>query len=104
MRYVLAALAVIGICLFLLLCGLAGKALAHSWYDSYCCNDKDCGPIDSGTVRVVAKGYMVNLNGTEVFVSHEETRPSGDDKFHICLIPTEAGVRVRCFYAPPMGV
>jgi hypothetical protein len=92
MRYVFAALVA------LLLC-------AHSWYDAYCCNDKDCFPIDSGTVRVVAEGYMVKLGGQEIYDSHNETRPSGDDKFHICLIPPSVGMlTVRCFYAPPMGV
>lgn len=87
-------LAVLGV---LLLCG-------HSWYDPYCCNDKDCSPIDSATVRVVAKGYMVKLGAAEIFVPHDQTRPSGDDKFHVCLVPTEDGLMVRCFYAPPMGV
>ena len=91
MRMLMAALAA------LLLC-------AHSWYEPACCSGHDCFPIDSGTVRVVANGYMVNVNGTEVFVSHAETRPSGDEKFHLCLVPTEGGLRVRCFYAPPMGV
>jgi hypothetical protein len=83
---------------------LCAPALGHEWYDPWCCSDRDCGPLADGAVRVVRAGYMVRLGEQEIFVPEEKARPSQDEQFHICLVPTEDGLTVRCFYAPPLGV
>jgi len=78
---------------------LSIPALSHSWYDPWCCNDRDCHPVDKELVTARPDGYHVQ--GYDRVVPYSEARPSGDADFHICEIPTG---HIRCFYAPPDGV
>ena len=86
---------------------------AHSWYDYACCSDKDCFELPDGSVRVTKTGYYVTLsvNGhpLQLHIAQSEAKPSQDEHYHICLMPTygeaaEQPFTARCFYAPPLGV
>jgi len=74
----------------------AGSALAHSWYDPWCCDDRDCSPYPSADVSVTDEGYRLH-DGT--LVPFEEARTSKDGEYHRCVLN---GLQ-RCFYAPPKG-
>ncbi|WP_029031522.1 hypothetical protein [Salinarimonas rosea] len=83
--------------------GLAGTlfagtppAAAHSWYDAWCCNDRDCSPYPASKVSVTDTGYVL-ADGT--LVPFEEARTSRDGAYHRCVL----NGRQRCFYAPPMS-
>lgn len=93
-----------------LLC-LSASAFAHSWYDTYCCNDGDCAPIPASSVTPTDDGWVITLKpGDHPMVTepithtfkYVRTRQSQDDQFHLCLYPTQH--EVQCFYAPPFGV
>lgn len=90
---------------------LARPAAAHSWYDGYCCSDKDCAPVRASTVRATAEGWEITLApGDHPMVSepvthfyrYDDTRvlPSQDDDFHVCL---NSWGRVLCLYVPLFG-
>ena len=85
--------------LALALVGFVLPALAHEWYDPWCCNGQDCRPIDAERVTARPDGYHVE--GYDRVVPYSEARPSGDTDYHVCEIP--AG-HIRCFYVPPGGV
>lgn len=74
----------------------AGTAAAHSWYDPWCCSDRDCNPYPSAKVSVTDVGYRLD-DGT--LVPFDEARTSQDGNYHRCVL----NGRQRCFYAPPMG-
>src|SRR6056297_2426685 len=40
---------------------VATAALAHEWYDPWCCNDRDCAPISQEHVSITEDGYLVTL-------------------------------------------
>ena len=98
---------------FAILLALSGPVLAHSWYDPWCCNTKDCQPIPKASVKITAKGYLVTLAPHEhpmlakeaaphtYLIPFAEARESKDDDFHACLYPGPE--TMRCFYAPPVG-
>ena len=77
-------------------------ALAHSWYPSDCCSDKDCEIIHEDHVQLGATGYI--LPSGEI-VSYGEERTSPDGQYHWCHNPRliTAGGK-RCFWAPKGGV
>jgi hypothetical protein len=81
---------------------------AHSWYPYSCCSDKDCFELPEKAVSVTRTGYLVRLNvdGSPIslHIKQDEAKPSEDEHFHICLVPSETeGLIARCFFAPPMG-
>ncbi len=86
------------------------QAFAHSWYDPYCCNGRDCQPIPTQSVKVTPKGYLVILRPGEHtmvkrtvrhLVPFAKVKPSADRRYHACLFPNQD--HIRCFYAPPVG-
>ncbi len=73
---------------------------AH-WYDSGCCNKKDCEPVEQGAIVVTKDGYQVKYltsRGfvTEGFIPHGSSsiRQSKDSQEHGCANPT----RLLCIY------
>jgi hypothetical protein len=101
MRYALALLGAL----------LCAPVLAHSWYPAWCCSDKDCAELPKGAVTVTRTGYSVSLVVNDVpmqwNIPQADAKPSEDENFHICLMPTPGGEQpfaMRCFFAPPMGV
>ncbi len=77
----------------LALLAMTGTAAAHGWYDTSCCSDQDCHPIQSYEVQLTPSGYKVH--GT--IVPYTAAKKSLDRDYHVCIY---AG-QVRCFYAPP---
>ena len=92
------------------------SVFAHSadkgWtYPPACCRGDavagECGSIPSITVTPQPDGYVIILrpgdhrkvtHQNRYFVPYDSVIPSGDDKFHICLHPTEE--HENCFFAP----
>lgn len=84
----------------------------RSWsYPPACCHGDmvtgECGSIPSMTVTPQADGYVIILRPGDhqkvtrqnrYFVPYDSVIPSGDDRFHICLHPTEE--HENCFFAP----
>lgn len=78
----------------------SASAIAHSWYDPYCCNSNDCKAISPDDVVATDKGYQV-LGKYFVPYLDKSIKPSQDADFHACEYP--AGT-LRCFYVPGGGV
>lgn len=70
---------------------LSSIILAHSWYDPWCCNDKDCRPvpctelIEQNNGDLEYKGYII---------PKDKIKPSQDKDCHVCIF-LEQG---RCAY------
>jgi hypothetical protein len=93
------------------------NALGHDWYSGTtnragqnCCNDYDCQLISGELVEEVRGGFRIRLKpGEHVmvtspvdhFVPYRDMQASPDNKFHICLFPTQN--QVRCFFGPVGG-
>jgi hypothetical protein len=80
-----------------------GAAGAHSWYDSRCCNDRDCRratnveTLPNGARRVTADNGMVVM----VNPGFARIHPSQDNDYHICYYLTWRGEPMpRCLYVP----
>ena len=95
--------------LAILMAMLTGPAIAHEWYDPWCCNAKDCAPVPASSVQSAPGGYLLTLDPgahplvltrIEAFVSYDDAtrfKRSQDDRWHVCIYPR--GV-VRCVYQP----
>ena len=92
------------------LCLLPAAAEAHSWYDPWCCNGGDCGPVVStgyvsgavegpGMSLVPGLAKMVVSTDRATAVVTEKTRflESKDDRMHACIYWGE----LRCIYLVP---
>lgn len=100
--------------------GLVGRAAAHDaesgWtYPPACCKAHqlhgDCDAIPTPSVRLGRRGFSVFLHAGDhplatrphlFFIPYGDEIPSGDDRYHICLHPSENDV--NCFFAPPGSV
>jgi hypothetical protein len=91
--------------------GIGGPVGAHSWYDTYCCNTKDCAPVVASTVVVTPDGWRVTLGPGDhplvtkpimalVPFTSSKIRRSQDSDFHVCVFPADT---VRCLYVPDFG-
>jgi len=74
---------------------LKALLLAHLWYPTYCCADRDCKPIDCAWFRWAGNGVVTYL-GWEI----PKTRimQSMDDQCHICV--SKALGSVQCVFFP----
>jgi hypothetical protein len=94
-------LGMLGLVAYLLL--TAPDAAAHSWYDASCCNNRDCGPLQTFLLIEEAEGYRVKyvspITGNEIegFVRYRDVKPSRDQNWHACETPQKT---VRCLYGP----
>lgn len=86
------------IVIFLVVLGV-NAVNSHSWYDPWCCNNTDCGPLKPEQIRVTSEGYHIK---EEFFIPHgdERIRVSRDWDYHFCEYPKG---EARCFYVPPGG-
>lgn len=88
---------------------------AHSFYDPWCCNMRDCKPYH-GRVEETPKGYYLpefgqvipykDAHGISRYAPEAGTRynvPDGEAQYHICFLPGEPN-KIRCFYAKKGGV
>lgn len=75
-------------------------AVAHSWYDPWCCNGDDCKQIGPDEVVAGPKGFQVKGRW---FVPYGDPsiRQSQDGDYHACEYPKGT---LRCFYVPAGGV
>lgn len=79
--------------------------LAHSWYDTECCGEKDCHVYPTENVHVTPRGYQLADGEIIAFV---KARVSKDQDYHRCDydprfimgIGEGENSHVRCFYAP----
>lgn len=113
---------VYGVCLFVLVIGLAVLSTpspAHNaptgWaFDTWCCNGNgvtgDCQRIPASSVNPAVGGYRITLRpGDHGMVTRphvfdwpqSKVRLAPDGFYYACLYPTEN--TLRCFYAPTMG-
>jgi hypothetical protein len=73
---------------------LIGFYLAHSWYPSDCCSDRDCHPVSADAVHQMQDGYEAE----GIFYPESLVKPSRDARYHACSIP-ETG-KALCFFVP----
>jgi hypothetical protein len=75
-------------------------ALAHSWYPTSCCSDRDCRALieeDGETVTEFAQGWKLWDGRT---IARRTVKLSPDRQFHLCETPAHY---ILCFFAPPGG-
>lgn len=96
---------------------MAGSALAQDlprglghppggavhWYDSGCCHEKDCEPVEPGAITAQSDGYHVRYLTSRGFVAQgvvpynsSSIRPSRDAQEHAC----STSQRILCIYMP----
>jgi len=94
---------------------LVSGVTAHSWFDPWCCNGRDCQPIPDGAVKVTPQGYVVTLRPSDHPALARETEPrtylvtfdkarvslDPEQRFFACIYPDPS--TLRCFYARPLG-
>jgi len=78
---------------------------AHSWYDVWCCNDRDCNVIPIEELSFTAEGIVwSNKQGSELFpYGDSRIKPSQDGDYHGCQLSAEAEFEKRCLYIPLSG-
>lgn len=65
--------------------------LAHSWYDPWCCNDKDCRPVPCEELVEQRDGTYRYQN---YVVPRDKVKNSQDAQCHICIYNDQG----RCAY------
>lgn len=85
---------------------IAAVILAHSWYATTCCSDKDCDPLGPGQIKVVKAGYIVP-SGELLSWGDDRIKPSEDAGYHWCRRPWQPtmidkrhanGIQTICLY------
>lgn len=86
-------------------------AFAHSWYDSLCCNTRDCAPVAPGVITATSEGWLVIVGvgdhplATEFQIvvvpyGDDRIRMSQDDEKHLCMTSVQ---KILCVYVPFEG-
>lgn len=65
------------------------SVLAHSWYPTECCSDKDCKPIPCESIGEDAKG---NLTYNGFTFTKDKEHPSKDSSCHVCIFNGNAPI------------
>lgn len=76
-------------------------AEGHEFYETDCCNDRDCAPAAPGDVVEGPNGYEIKSLGITVPYNDEKVRQAPDGQFHICATPTMK--HFLCLYVPGRG-
>jgi len=79
----------------------ASMLLAHSWYPSECCSERDCYPINCSEVKKIDGGY--NYKG--IFFANSQVKQTPDE--HVgCHACSSFGERQYgyCLFLPRAGV
>lgn len=81
--------------------GLGHPDGAAHWYDTGCCDKRDCEPVETGAIEETANGYRVKYVSSrgflvEGFLPHNSggVRPSRDEMQHACA----TSQRLLCIY------
>jgi len=65
------------------------EAYSHSWYDKWCCNEKDCAPVIKMIRHKSNKGWLMTSKHGTAFVPDNpklvKMLPSEDSNVHICI-------------------
>lgn len=98
------SLAAIIIIAFLILAFASYDAKAHEapagWsYDIVCCHDRDCRPLDDGSVKEGPDGYTVPT-GEVIPYSSNKVKRSKDEFFHWCTWGGKDDTKTICLYVP----
>lgn len=115
----------IGIGVFFVAVLMAFAALAHDWYDEWCCNNKDCAPVIS--MKPYQGGFLLRTKHGTAFLPKDwqedllrkqrkhtfEVKESKDFQNHACIVfdvyghqgqPHREGIGfLRCFYVAAQG-
>jgi hypothetical protein len=79
----------------------AGQACAHDWYPTECCDELDCYPLRSGTVRFTVDGWHILQTGEVIPPDDSRIRFSPDRRFHRCRVDFwETRSATRCLFVP----
>lgn len=82
----------------------------YHWWSYSCCNEKDCGAAEEGTVKVTNEGYEVTLPSGKVTKlewgdSRIKEKPADnpyayDGRHHVCMFYSAYGNEwyLRCLY------
>jgi hypothetical protein len=76
----------------------SSTAVAHSWYPTSCCSDRDCRALieeNGETVTEIAQGWELWDGRT---IARRVVKLSPDRHFHLCETRSK---RIICFFAPP---
>jgi len=79
---------------------LSSLLLAHLWYDSSCCADRDCKPVSCDEIRVDGLGWTWR----QVSFTRKMMKVSQDGRCHVCVgDPSGDAVAPQgiCIYLPP---
>jgi hypothetical protein len=79
---------------------VAGTAWSHSWYDGYCCSERDCRQTVTREVERRDEGWFVAITGETIPFDDKRIRHSLDPFIHVCLM----GQKIRCLYIPDAGI
>lgn len=76
-------------------------ALAHSWYPTRCCSDRDCKPVNAEDVEDRGDSYF--FKKLNVSFPKDKAEVGKDEDFHICILSVESGLTVLCVFKPYSG-
>jgi hypothetical protein len=87
--------------------GLGHDHEANGWYDSGCCSNEDCEPVEPGAVTRQPGGWKVYYMTSRGFIASgflkdgdsgiRISKSPNDIREHACASPS----RVICIYLPP---
>lgn len=67
---------------------LSEYAVAHEWYPTACCDQRDCREVYEGEVVETPEGwYLPEMNVT---IGYADAFPSPDEHYHICTMQYSA--------------
>lgn len=79
-------------------CGLATiGALAHSWYPTECCSDKDCAPVAESEIKDGGSTFIYK----GIHFPKRDAKVSPDDKYHVCYRNGLQCTWTGCTSGPP---
>lgn len=75
---------------------------AVDWYDSACCSNNDCKPVDDADIEFGADAlgntYARYKPTGHTFYKYQ-FKPSQDERYHVCINPNAVGNNgALCFY------
>lgn len=79
----------------------ATSASAHDWYPWDCCSGHDCAPVERAEVLPNAELLVTSRHGTALVPATFPKRDSQDNRMHVCMRRSEAGMQPICIFLPP---
>jgi hypothetical protein len=94
----------------------ATPAAAHEWYPLECCHALDCAPVEkvemlqgpamasmlgAATSTPIGSMLVTSKHGTVIVPANFPRRESKDSRMHVCMRPSEGGMRLLCIFMPP---